>query len=101
LKTFFPILILFPHFLLKYYRIWVADSKSLTYTFVVAMVTKIGDPIGSNMAFAPKMIGVKVNYCTHHLPNSFNWYKIDLKKYLARGINLLYRWMKIWGCGVQ
>ena len=46
LKTFFPNLILFPHFLLKYYRIWVADSKSLTYTFVVAIVTKMGPPIG-------------------------------------------------------
>ena len=40
----------------------VADSKSLTYTFIVVMVTKIGPPIGSNMACAPKMIGVKVNY---------------------------------------
>jgi hypothetical protein len=30
------------HFLLQHYRIWEADTKSLTYTFVVAIVTNIG-----------------------------------------------------------
>ena len=37
----------------------VADSKSLTYTLVVAIVTMIGPPMEQNMAFAPKMIAHK------------------------------------------